>query len=103
MTGKLSLALGFAAGYVLGSKAGRERYEQLVAAGRELWSNPAVQSTAGVLQAQANDLVAKAKHTVRPDKDAQTTGTGTGTPDMYESTAAGTYGSNRPGTNGVTP
>jgi hypothetical protein len=101
MTGKLSLALGFAAGYVLGSKAGRERYEQLVAAGRELWSNPTVQSTAGVLQAQANDLVAKAKHTVRQDKDTRPTGTGTA--DMYESTAAGTYGSNRPGANGVTP
>jgi hypothetical protein len=99
MTGKLSLALGFAAGYVLGSKAGRERYEQLVAAGRELWSNPTVQSTAGVLQAQANDLVAKAKQTVRQDKDTGTTHTG----DVYESTAAGTYGSNRPGANGVTP
>jgi hypothetical protein len=98
MTGKLSLALGFAAGYVLGSRAGRERYEQLVAAGRELWSNPTVQSTAGVLQAQANDLVAKAKHTVRQDKDASATSTD----DVYESAAAGSY-SNRPGTNGVTP
>jgi hypothetical protein len=98
MTGKLTLALGFAAGYVLGSKAGRERYEQLVAAGRELWSNPTVQSTAGVLQAQANDLVAKAKHTVRPDKDT----TADLASDVYEPATAGTY---RPdtGPNGVTP
>jgi hypothetical protein len=99
MTGKLSLALGFAAGYVLGSKAGRERYEQLVAAGRELWSNPTVQSTAGVLQAQANDLVAKAKHTVRQEKDI-TTNTAT---DVYEPATAGTYSTDRPGPNGVTP
>ena len=97
MTGKLALAAGFAAGYVLGSKAGRERYEQLVAAGRQLWSNPTVQSTAGVLQAQANDLVAKAKHTVRQDKD-----TGTAS-DMYEPATAGTYSSDGPGPNGVTP
>jgi|SRR5215211_4747987 len=61
MTGKLTLALGFAAGYVLGSKAGRERYEQIVGASRRLWSNQTVQSTAGVLQAQASDLVSKAK------------------------------------------
>jgi hypothetical protein len=94
MTGKLSLAVGFAAGYLLGSKAGRERYEQLVAAGRQLWSNPTVQSTAGVLQAQANDLVTKAKHTVRQEKDSA---------DVYEPAAAGTYSSDRPGPNGVTP
>lgn len=61
MTGKLALAAGFAAGYVLGSKAGRERYDQIVGASRRAWSNPTVQSTAGVLQAQATDLVNKAK------------------------------------------
>jgi hypothetical protein len=74
MTGKLALAAGFAAGYVLGSKAGRERYEQIVGATQRMWSNPTVQSTAGVLQAQAtglvnkakeNELVSKAVHTVR--------------------------------------
>lgn len=99
MTGKLSLALGFAAGYVLGSKAGRERYEQLVAAARELWSNPTVQSTAGVLQAQANDLVTKAKQTVRHEKDTTADRTG----EVYEPATAGTYGTDRPGPNGVTP
>jgi hypothetical protein len=76
VTGKLALAAGFAAGYVLGSKAGRERYEQIVGASRRAWSNPTVQSTAGVLQAQASDLVHKARdnelvnkamHTVRGD------------------------------------
>jgi hypothetical protein len=84
MTGKLALAAGFAAGYVLGSKAGRERYEQIVGASQRLWSNPTVQSTAGVLQAQATDLVNKAKenelvskavHTVRGGAGPDTTGT----------------------------
>jgi hypothetical protein len=40
-------ALGFAVGYVLGARAGRERYEQI----RQVWSrftgNPAVQQIAG--------------------------------------------------------
>jgi hypothetical protein len=101
MTGKVSLAVGFAVGYVLGSKAGRERYEQLVAAGRQLWSNPTVQSTAGVLQAQANDLVTKAKQTVKPDKDSTTTMS----TEPYEpaTAAATTYGTDRPGPNGTIP
>lgn len=72
MSGKLALAVGFAAGYVLGSKAGRERYEQIVAASRAFWSNPTVQSTAGVLQAQASDLVHKAKENELVSKAVQT-------------------------------
>jgi hypothetical protein len=59
---KTTFVLGFGAGYILGSKAGRERYEQIRAAARELQENPAVQSAAGVLQQQASDLVAQAKH-----------------------------------------
>jgi hypothetical protein len=58
---KTTFVLGFAAGYVLGSKAGRERYEQIRAAARGLQENPAVQSAAGVLQQQASDLVAHAR------------------------------------------
>jgi hypothetical protein len=58
---KTTFVLGFGAGYVLGSKAGRERYEQIRAAARGLQENPAVQSAAGVLQQQASDLVAQAR------------------------------------------
>jgi hypothetical protein len=46
---------------VLGSRAGRERYEQIRGAARSLQENPAVQSAAGVLQQQASDLIATAK------------------------------------------
>ena len=41
--GKLTLAVGFGAGYVLGAKAGRPRYEQIMAKARELAGKPAVQ------------------------------------------------------------
>ena len=61
MQGKLALAVGFAAGYVLGSKAGRQRYEEIVAQARKVAGSQTVQSTAGVVQAQASDLVNKAK------------------------------------------
>jgi hypothetical protein len=61
---KLTFAVGFAAGYTLGAKAGRERYEQINRAMRGLAENPAMQSAAGVLQAQASNLVDTAKHAV---------------------------------------
>lgn len=44
MRGKVLLLVGLAVGYVLGSRAGRERYEQLKAGAQRLWTNPAVQS-----------------------------------------------------------
>ena len=61
MYGKLAVAAGFAAGYVLGSKAGRQRYEEIVAQARKVADNEKVQSTAGVLQAKGTELVDKAK------------------------------------------
>ena len=44
---------GLAVGFVLGAKAGRERYEQLQALARKVRDNPSVQQAAGALQAQA--------------------------------------------------
>jgi hypothetical protein len=61
---KATFAVGFATGYVLGSKAGRERYDQIARAARGLSESPAVQSAAGVLQAQAINLVDTAKQAV---------------------------------------
>jgi hypothetical protein len=53
---KVTFLVGFGLGYTLGAKAGRERYEQIRRTTRALSENPAVQSTAGVLQAQASSL-----------------------------------------------
>jgi hypothetical protein len=47
------LAGGLAAGYVLGTRAGREKYEQLAAAAREVRANP----TVPVLQTQVKRLI----------------------------------------------
>lgn len=45
MRGKIMLAVGLAAGYVLGSRAGRRRYEQIKAAAQSVWETPRVQNT----------------------------------------------------------
>jgi hypothetical protein len=61
---KATFVIGFAAGYTLGAKAGRERYEQIRRTVRGLSENPAVQSAAGLLQAQAGSLVGSARDKV---------------------------------------
>jgi hypothetical protein len=91
MQGKLTLAAGFVAGYVLGSKAGRQRYEEIVAQARKVAGNQTVQSTAGVLQAQATDLVNKAKQSDVVAKAKQTVGRGSSDDATYTAPAAGTY------------
>ncbi|PZS25123.1 MAG: hypothetical protein DLM59_20740 [Pseudonocardiales bacterium] len=61
---KLTFLVGFGAGYLLGTRDGRARYEQIVRSVREVKDNPAVQETAGVVQAQAMDFIAKAQEKV---------------------------------------
>jgi oxygen-dependent protoporphyrinogen oxidase len=43
MRGKLLFLAGAAAGYVLGARAGRRRYEQIKATATRLWESPGVQ------------------------------------------------------------
>ncbi len=47
MRGRLGLFLGFGAGYVLGAKAGRERYEQLRRLYDNVQASPAFQKATG--------------------------------------------------------
>lgn len=58
---KTTFLLGFATGYVLGAKAGRGRYEQIMSATRTFLGSPVVQSTAASLQHQATDVLHTAK------------------------------------------
>ncbi len=53
MKGKAALLVGLATGYVLGTRDGRERYEQIKGQANKLWNDPKVQEKAG----QAQDLV----------------------------------------------
>lgn len=49
--------LGAAAGYVLGARAGRQRYEQIVKAYHQVIDHPAVRGAAGGAVAKVTELV----------------------------------------------
>ena len=58
---RMTFAAGVAVGYVLGAKAGRERYEQIKRAAQRFADSPAVQAAAGVVQQQAAGLAGTAR------------------------------------------
>jgi hypothetical protein len=60
MMGKVLLLAAAGAGYVLGARAGRERYDQISDSVGRLWGNPKVQSRVVELQDQAGDLAKQA-------------------------------------------
>jgi hypothetical protein len=53
----IPLMLGAAVGYVLGARAGRERYEQLTRTYRRVADHPVVQGAAGVARAKVVDAL----------------------------------------------
>ena len=61
---KLTFAVGLAVGFVLGARAGRERYDQIVRAAQSFVENPSVQETAGLVTAKATDLVGQTRRKV---------------------------------------
>lgn len=64
MRGKLWFLGGVAVGFVVGTRAGRERYDQMVRSARKMWDHPTVQEAAGVVQEQASRLYAEGRGTV---------------------------------------
>ncbi len=64
---KLSFLTGFGAGYVLGSRAGRERYEQIRRAWSQAKDDPRLQSVAGMAQARADDVLLSVKSKMGTD------------------------------------
>ena len=57
---KIMMTAAFGAGYVLGAKAGRERYEQISAKAQELWGHPKVQEQADKAKKQAGKVTEQA-------------------------------------------
>ena len=86
---KATFVIGFGVGYLLGSKAGRARYEQIMRSLRGVKDNPTVQETAGVVQAQAVELLSTAKdkvgdklsHSKVGEKLSSAVGRGNGAPE----------------------
>ncbi|MFH8485875.1 YtxH domain-containing protein [Streptomyces longisporoflavus] len=61
---RLTFVAGLALGYVLGTRAGRERYEKLKKSAREIAQNPAVRNTVESATQQGRDVAGKAFHSV---------------------------------------
>ncbi|MET7969012.1 hypothetical protein [Micromonospora sp. NPDC005305] len=78
MRGKIMFLGGLAAGFVLGARAGREKYEELVVRGRKVLDHPTVQEAAGVAQAQATRLYSEGKDKLGQTKLGEKLGTGNG-------------------------
>jgi hypothetical protein len=60
MRGKLLFVAGLAVGYVLGTRAGRQRYEQIKLAAKNVWESEPVQWAAGQAQDAVADVADKA-------------------------------------------
>jgi len=63
MAGNLKLLAGLAAGYVLGARAGRERYERIAEAGRRLAERPEVRELTGKVRSGLGTGLEKAAGT----------------------------------------
>jgi hypothetical protein len=61
---RLTFVAGLVLGYVLGTRAGRERYEQLKKSARQVAQNPAVRNTAETAAHQGREIAGKALHAV---------------------------------------
>jgi hypothetical protein len=70
---KTGIVVGFAAGYVLGARAGRERYHQIVEAYHRFTGNPTVQQVAERSKEIAGDVSRKGLHTVQEGVSKVTT------------------------------
>lgn len=76
MAGKLSLLIGFGAGYVLGARSGRERYDQIAAKAQEVWRDPRVQRKAGQAQHVVQEKAGQAGQAMK-DKVVSSSGSDT--------------------------
>ncbi len=72
MIKKLTLLVGIGAGYVLGAKAGHERYDQIKSGFSDLRGNPRVQQATEAVQSTAQDLAERAKESVTDKVDTLT-------------------------------
>jgi hypothetical protein len=82
---KLTLAAAAGAGYVLGAKAGKERYTQIESKFREIAGMPAVQSATATVKDTASSVADQAKSSVTDKVGGSSTDSGS-----YPSTGATT-------------
>ena len=76
MAGKMTFLVGFGAGYVLGTRSGRERYDQMASKAQQLLHDRRVQETAAQVQQAVKDKVGSGSST-NSTGDPGAMGTGT--------------------------
>lgn len=74
---KLSFLAGFGAGYVLGARAGRERYDQIADKAQGVWRDPRVQEKADQAQHLVKEKVSEAGSKVSEQVAGQFSGQAT--------------------------
>lgn len=77
MIKKLTLLTAFAGGYVLGAKAGEERYQQILAGVEKLRGRPEVQRATDSVHHAVIDLSERTKGAVNEQVEKVTSDTGT--------------------------
>ncbi len=93
MAGKLKLLVGFGAGYLLGTRAGRERYDQIAGKAQELWRDPRVQEKAGQAQQVVKEKADQAQQVVKEKVGDKVNGNGSGSSTSSgKNAASGTTG-----------
>lgn len=61
---KMSFLAGVGVGYVLGARAGRQRYEQIKSGAQGVWNNPKVQETVSHAQDLAAQKAPEVQHKI---------------------------------------
>jgi hypothetical protein len=86
---KLTLAAAAGAGYVLGAKAGKERYTQIEAKFREIAGMPAVQNATAAVKDTASGVAESAKASVT-EKTSGSSSSSSSSPDVVVDLGTGT-------------
>jgi hypothetical protein len=84
MAGKISFLVGLGAGYVLGARSGRERYDQIATKAQGLWRDPRVQEKVAQTGQLAKDKAGEASSKLT-DKVSETVGSGSNTTGQHSS------------------
>lgn len=94
---KLLLLVGAGVGYVLGARAGRERFDQIADQANKLWSDPRVQTKVEDVKAKAPQVASqvKAKVTGSTGTDSSS-GSDTGTGSSFDTSSSSSFGTDTP-------
>lgn len=79
MASKLTFLVGLGAGYVLGARSGRERYDQIAQKAQQMWRDPRVQEKAGQAQQVVQEKAGQAGQVVKEKVVSATSSNGDGT------------------------